>query len=119
MKRPLWIACVALMLSLSASALELPAVFSDHMVLQRDMPVPVWGKAEPGTMVSVAFGSLQVETETDDTGEWRVDLPAMPASAKPRLMTVTGWRQQDPPEPITVPIRYESADPSITLKAPL
>ncbi|MEM9915533.1 MAG: sialate O-acetylesterase [Planctomycetota bacterium] len=90
------------MLSLSASALELPAVFSDHMVLQRDMPVPVWGKAEPGTIVSVAFGSLQVETETDDTGEWRVDLPAMPASAKPRLMTVTGWRQQNPPEPITV-----------------
>ncbi|MEM1028378.1 MAG: sialate O-acetylesterase [Planctomycetota bacterium] len=85
-----------------ARALELPAVFADHMVLQRDMPVPVWGKAEPGTLVSVAFGSLQVETVTDDAGKWRVDLPAMPASAKPRLMTVTGWRQENPPAPITI-----------------
>ncbi len=38
-------------------AVELPAVFSDRMVLQREMPVPVWGTAEPGEEVAVSFRS--------------------------------------------------------------
>ena len=35
------------------ATLELPAIFSDHMVLQRDQAIPVWGTAAPGEVVTV------------------------------------------------------------------
>lgn len=35
--------------------LTLAPVFSDHMVLQREKPVPVWGNAAPGATVTVEF----------------------------------------------------------------
>ncbi|MBM4093493.1 MAG: sialate O-acetylesterase, partial [Planctomycetes bacterium] len=40
---------------------KVPALFGDHMVVQRDMPVPVWGWADPGEKVTVVFGT-QMET---------------------------------------------------------
>jgi len=57
--------------------LWLPSVFSDHMILQQDMPVPVWGKALPGAAVSVKLGDKSASTRADDTGRWRVDLPPL------------------------------------------
>ena len=36
-------------------------IFSDHMVLQRERPVPVWGEAAPGTKVSVRLGDVAAE----------------------------------------------------------
>ena len=38
--------------------LWLPSLFTDHMVLQRDRPIPVWGRAEPGATVRVQLGRL-------------------------------------------------------------
>jgi sialate O-acetylesterase len=67
-----------------------PAVFSDHMVLQRDRPVPVWGTAEPGEIVTVRFAGHERSVRTGDDGCWRVDLPPMAASAEPRVLTVEG-----------------------------
>ncbi|MEM7625610.1 MAG: hypothetical protein AAF333_08280 [Planctomycetota bacterium] len=75
----------------AAAALELPAVFSDGMVLQRGMPVPVWGKAEPGQRIQVALSAPPggiVNGTADANGDWRVELPAMPASAEPIAMRV-------------------------------
>lgn len=69
-------------------ALELPAVFADRMVLQRDMPVAVWGKAAPGSPVMVVFRGAQAHTQADADGAWRVDLPAMAASAEPQHLHV-------------------------------
>ena len=37
------------------AAITLPAIFKDHMVLQRDQPIPVWGWAEAGQEVNVSF----------------------------------------------------------------
>lgn len=73
---------------LSADVL-LPSIFSDHMVLQRDQPVPVWGFAEPGEKVTVTFDDHVESATTDEAGHWRVDLPAM-AAGGPFTMTVTG-----------------------------
>ncbi|MEM9417427.1 MAG: sialate O-acetylesterase [Planctomycetota bacterium] len=81
-------ACAVFLFSLSATALELPAIFSDHMVLQRDMPVQVWGKAEPGQQVTVTLAGMEVKTITDEKGDWSVDLPEMVASSKPAVLTV-------------------------------
>ncbi len=75
-------------LVLPLHALELPAIFADHMVLQRDMPVPVWGKARRGDSVKVDFGEAQATATADNAGDWRVHLPPMPASDTPREMSV-------------------------------
>lgn len=63
-------------------------VFGDHMVLQRGMPLPVWGIAKPGSAVKVSFGNQSHETKARGDGQWRVVLDSMEASAKPRAMTI-------------------------------
>lgn len=61
------------------SALKLPAIFSEQMVLQADKPVPVWGQATPGAKVVVTLGELSARGTADSNGHWRVELPAGPA----------------------------------------
>lgn len=71
-----------------AAELSLPAVFSDHMVLQRERPVPVWGKADPGSAVTVEFAGQKKTTTAAADRKWRVDLDPMPASSESRLLKV-------------------------------
>jgi len=52
----------------------LPAVFSDHMVLQRDVPIPVWGWADPGEQVRVTLGERQATATTGADGKWSLTL---------------------------------------------
>ena len=76
--------------TLPASAdVRLPHVFGDHMVMQRDMPVPIWGWAEAGESVSITFGKHTVKTVADDAGQWLVKLPALQAGG-PFELTVQG-----------------------------
>lgn len=72
------------------AAVELPGLFNHHMVLQREMPVPVFGLAQPGTNVAVAFADQSVAAVAGDDGRWRVALAPMAASADGREMTITG-----------------------------
>ncbi|MEM6645440.1 MAG: sialate O-acetylesterase [Bacteroidota bacterium] len=72
-----------------ASDVQLPALFSDHMVLQRDMPIPVWGTASPGGLVTVSLdGNTRTAVASSD-GAWQVDLPTMDVSG-PHTLTVMG-----------------------------
>jgi sialate O-acetylesterase len=57
----------------------LPGLFSDHMVVQRGLPVHVWGKAAPGESVTVTFRGESRSTSPGELGEWSVYLP--PGSA--------------------------------------
>lgn len=84
--------CLTFMLSLAASAIaavRLPHVFSDHMVLQRDQPVKVWGWAAPGEQLSLELAGKSAAVTATASGEWKVTLPALPAGG-PHEMTVTG-----------------------------
>ena len=72
----------------SAGALELPNIFSDHMVLQREAPVRIWGKAEPGALVQVNFSGESVSSKVADDGRWELYLPALEASFESRELTV-------------------------------
>lgn len=65
-----------------AAALRLPAVFADHAVLQRNAPVPVWGWAEPGEMVTVAIAGQTATATADAAGRWRVDWRRCPPEAR-------------------------------------
>ena len=57
----------------------MPAVFSDNMVLQRQMPVPVWGFADAGEQVTINVSDQSKTVKSDDDGKWMVKLSAMPA----------------------------------------
>lgn len=50
-------------------------IFSDHMVLQADMPIRIWGMADAGEKVSVKFMNLKGGAIADKNGYWRVNLP--------------------------------------------
>lgn len=68
------------------------SMFSDHMVLQRDMPVPVWGTAGAGDTVTIAFGGHVVTAKANKSGRWKAELPVMKASYEGRSMTIKGSR---------------------------
>ena len=72
----------------AASEFSVSRIFSDHMVLQRGRPVPVWGEAMPGTKVAVRFGEASVNAVADAKGEWCAMLPAMRARRKGDTLSV-------------------------------
>lgn len=73
-----------------AAELRLPALFSDHMVLQRDKAVAVWGWADPGEAIAVEFAGQKKTTQADDAGRWSLRLDALAASAEGRALVVSG-----------------------------
>jgi sialate O-acetylesterase len=75
--------------STSASGVELPALFSDHMVLQRELPVPVWGTATPREQIVVTVAGQRKETVAAEDGRWRVVLDPL-AAGGPYEMVVAG-----------------------------
>src|SRR3954453_16618840 len=81
---------VAACSALSARAdVKLPAIFGDHMVLQRDQKVPVWGWADEGEKVTVEFAGQKAEA-TAKGGKWSVTLPALKANSQGAAFTVAG-----------------------------
>jgi sialate O-acetylesterase len=68
---------------------KLPHVLGSNMVLQRDVPLPVWGWADPGEAVTVKLGRHEASATADAAGKWMVNLPAMVAGG-PHEMTVSG-----------------------------
>jgi sialate O-acetylesterase len=80
---------IASVSSAYAEGLRLPAVIGDHMVLQRETPVAVWGWALAGQDVCVRFKGQEVNSRADSEGAWRVRLEPMDADAEPAVMTVT------------------------------
>jgi len=56
---------------------SLPKFFSDNMVLQRDMPLKIWGYAAKGETVIVSFNNQEKTVRADKSGKWVVTLDAM------------------------------------------
>jgi sialate O-acetylesterase len=88
---------LALLLSSSSAfaAVKLPSIFTDHMVLQRDKAVPVWGKATPGEEITVEFAGQKKTTKADAGGKWMVKLDPMPANAEPQVLKAGNVSVQD------------------------
>ena len=66
----------------------LGAPFVDNMVLQRDMKLPVWGWAAPGTKVKVSFAGKSASAVAATDGKWMAHLPKLKASFEPREMVI-------------------------------
>lgn len=89
--KKLLVTSALLFATVSARAdVTLSAIFDEHMVLQRDIPVAVYGKAEPGEKVTVDFAGQTQSATADKEGAWCVKLAAMKASTTPAVMTVSG-----------------------------
>jgi len=69
---------------------KLPAILSDHMVLQADASVPIWGWAEPGEEVTVSFATQAKTTKADADGKWMVKLDKLKTGDAPQTLTVKG-----------------------------
>ena len=74
-------------------AVALDPIFSNSMVLQRDMALPVWGTAAAGHEVTVTFNGAAASTVADVTGRWLVKLPAQSASKTSRELKVLAGGQ--------------------------
>ncbi len=83
-------AILLLLASSSAIAqIKLPRLIRDSMILQRDVPVNIWGWAAAGEKISVSFNSKTYRTNTDATGKWQLQLPATKAGG-PYTMDIVG-----------------------------
>lgn len=83
---------ILLLLSLSVAwlraELTIAPVFTDHMVLQRDVPLRVWGRAAPGASVTVEFAGDKKTAVADVAGRWLVRLGPQVASAAARDLRI-------------------------------
>lgn len=71
------------------AAVKLPTLLAPHMVVQRDLPVHVWGKADPGESISVTFRGESKSTVADELGRFDLYLSPGPAGG-PFEMRVKG-----------------------------
>src|SRR5688572_21278141 len=94
--RAAWLTC-AVVFAPAAQAEESPlmaAIFADHVVLQRDRPIDVWGRAQPGEQVTVTMSGATRSAVSDTAGRWSVALPPFRAGGPYRLSARTGTREQ-------------------------
>ncbi len=74
--------------------LTMPSVFTSHMVLQRNKPVNLWGRAKAGSSVSVQLGDESSSTTTSDSGNWQIALQGRAASSAPVTMSVSSGEEK-------------------------
>ncbi|PKQ43845.1 sialate O-acetylesterase [Confluentibacter flavum] len=73
----------------SYANIELPLLFADNMVLQRNKPIPVWGWADANENIEIHFNNQIVKTKADKNGKWQVNLKPEPAGG-PYNMSIKG-----------------------------
>ena len=84
---------IALALCLSSASsliaeLSLPHFFSDHMVLQRERPAAIWGKASPKTEIKVSFKGESATAKADESGNWKIKIITGKADATGAELTI-------------------------------
>lgn len=74
-----------LLISEASAAVEFSSIFTSHMVLQRDLPVKVWGTAAAGENIKLTLGEKTTQAVANGSGDWIATLPAMPAGGPYQL----------------------------------
>ena len=78
LKTKKWTMLLLLLIAGSLSAqVKLPLLFSNNMVLQKGVEIPVWGWASPGEKVTVSLEKSSASTKANKAGKWMVKLPSM------------------------------------------
>lgn len=73
-----------------AAEVRLPAVFSEHMVLQQKQPLRIWGWADVNETVTVTLADNTQKAKADEAGRWQVELPPLAANKVATTLTVKG-----------------------------
>ena len=81
---------LTLLASATRADVRVTNLFTDHMVLQRDLACPVWGLADAGEKVAVKLGDSKAEATAGADGKWSVKLPAMKMNATGQDLTISG-----------------------------
>jgi sialate O-acetylesterase len=89
-----WLLLSAAAAANAADAPLLARIFADHAVLQRDRLVDVYGRAQPGEIVSVTLAGTTKQATAAADGRWQVALPALPAGGPYTLTARTADREQ-------------------------
>ena len=82
----LWLACGT---DDAIAEIKLASPFTNHMVLQRELPVPVWGTADAGAAVNVSFAGQSKSVQAGDDGKWKVTLDPLEASFTGQTLSVS------------------------------
>ena len=82
----LW--CLSMQTLFTFAQLRIAPVFSDHMVLQRNRPMVIWGSGTPGSLVSCSFNTFSAATTVEKNGHWRLQLPPQKTSSQPQQLRV-------------------------------
>ncbi len=69
---------------------ELPSIFGNSMVLQSDLPVPVWGWADPGEEITVSIAAQTKNAVADPSGRWQVKIEPLKANAEGQALNIAG-----------------------------
>jgi sialate O-acetylesterase len=80
-------ACLAVSLM---AQLETPPIIRSGMVVQRDLPIPLWGSASPGSLVTARLGGFRDTNTASTSGGWEITLPAMQEGGPYVLTIVSG-----------------------------
>lgn len=76
-----------------AEELRPHAIFGSNMVIQRESPVTVWGKARPGGTVEVSLAGNTVRATAGTDGNWRAELPAIAVPGGSYRLRIAGKRE--------------------------
>ncbi|HEY1392578.1 MAG TPA: sialate O-acetylesterase [Methylibium sp.] len=86
MKKTVLPLLLALLAASAHAEVRLANVFGEHMVLQRDRPLQLWGQATPGQTLSVELAGRKASARVGADGRWRVQLAQLPAGGPHRLL---------------------------------
>lgn len=90
-KRILFVVGACIFCTYSADAdVRMPRIFGDHMVLQQDTQLSVWGWADPGEKVVVTLAGKKGKTVTGPDGTWKVCLKPVKTKSKGQTLTIKG-----------------------------
>ena len=82
-------------------------IFSNNMVLQRDVAIPVWGNAEPGDKITVCLDRQEKTATAGNDSKWMITLDPIPASCEPRKMTISSSISQSPDHQIPQSLNHQ------------
>ncbi|MEO6281252.1 sialate O-acetylesterase [Roseateles sp.] len=88
-KKTLPLLALSLLAAAAHAEVRLAAVFGEHMVLQRERPIHLWGWATPGQTLAITLAGTQANVKVPASGRWEAGLPAMKAGG-PHRLTVAG-----------------------------
>jgi sialate O-acetylesterase len=89
-KIKIYLFLIVQLFSLSVFAnVKFASPFANHMVLQRDSKVPIWGTADAGEKITITFNRQKVTTTADANGDWKVSLAKLSAGG-PFILTAIG-----------------------------